>query len=128
MKHYYDNRHCLKFFKVGQKVLLKLYKGYSLPVSKLKTLSRKLQQQYTRPFTITERIERLAYRLNFPNTFRIHNVVSIAHLEPIPNPLDDLYKRTIDLLELITIDKEKENEIKKLISKCTMYKGYRISV
>lgn len=47
-------------------------------------LSRKLGQQYAGLFTILERVGRLAYKLDLPPSWRVHNVISIQHLEPAP--------------------------------------------
>jgi hypothetical protein len=47
-----------------------------------KTLGPKLSRQRTGPFKILERVGRLAYRLELPLHWRIHPVISIAHLEP----------------------------------------------
>ncbi|KAJ5507375.1 hypothetical protein N7527_009518 [Penicillium freii] len=60
MKDYYDRRHQPKHFEVGDKVLLRIGRGYSIPVND--AISRKLGQQY------------------------IHPVISLQHLEPAPSP------------------------------------------
>ena len=48
--------------------------------------NKKQGQRYTGPFEITERVGRLAYRLNLPAHWRIHNVINIAFLEPAVGP------------------------------------------
>ena len=45
------------------------------------------------PFKVTERVGRLAYKLDIPQHWRVHNVFSIAQLEPAPNPSSDPYER-----------------------------------
>lgn len=89
MKHHYDRRHQALFLSVGDFALLRLHRGYSIPSAK----SRKLSQQFAGPFKVTERVGRLAYRLAIPQHWRIHDVFSIAQLEPAPNPAADPYKR-----------------------------------
>ena len=84
MKDYYDRRHQPKHFDVGDKVLLRIGRGYNIPVND--AISRKLGQQYAGLFTVVERVGRLAYRLQLPPTWRIHPVISVQHLEPAPSP------------------------------------------
>ena len=45
------------FFKTGDRVMLRLYKGYSIALTKI--LGRKFTQQYAGPFTVLERIGHL---------------------------------------------------------------------
>jgi hypothetical protein len=84
MKEYYDRRHQPKHFAVGDKVLLRIGRGYNIPVND--AVSRKLGQQYAGLFTVVERIGRLAYRLDLPPTWKVHPVISVQHLEPAPFP------------------------------------------
>jgi len=80
MKERYDRTHTHKHFNVGDRVYVTLHKGYDIPDTK--TLGPKLSRQRTGPFKILERVGRLAYRLELPLHWRIHPVISIAHLEP----------------------------------------------
>lgn len=80
-KMYYDRKHLPKFFNVGDRVLLRLHKGYIIP--KAAIIGRKLGQQYVGPFPVVERIGRSAYRLALPDNWKIHDVISIDHLEPV---------------------------------------------
>lgn len=73
-----DRRHEAKFFNVGDKVWLRLHKGYTMPDH----LPRKYGQQYAGPLEVTERVGRLAYRLRLPPGWKIHDVISVDHLEP----------------------------------------------
>ncbi|RKF77380.1 hypothetical protein GcM1_220069, partial [Golovinomyces cichoracearum] len=75
MKHQYDKKHKPAFFKVGDYVSL----GYT--------------EQFSGPFKIMERVERLAYRLELPPSMKIHPVISITHIEPAPNPSADPFER-----------------------------------
>ncbi|KAJ5398575.1 hypothetical protein N7465_009064 [Penicillium sp. CMV-2018d] len=64
MKEYYDRTHQPKHFAVGDKVLLRFWKGYNIPINDAYT--KELGQQYAGCFTVLERIGRLAYRLPLP--------------------------------------------------------------
>ncbi|KAF5696592.1 transposon tf2-1 poly [Fusarium globosum] len=77
MKHYYDRHHKPTFFAVGDKVYLRLYRGYTIN----SPVERKVSQQFAGPFTVTERVGRSAYRLNVPEHWRIHPVISVDQLE-----------------------------------------------
>ena len=48
--------------KVGDWVMLKLHKGYSIPSSA--GITKKLTQQYIGPFCLLEKVGRLAYKLD----------------------------------------------------------------
>ena len=88
-KFYYDQSHKPLRLEVGQYALLRLHKGYHIPSAK----SRKLGMQRVGPFKILEKVGRLAYKLELPPHWRVHPVISVAHLEPAPCPGDDPYKR-----------------------------------
>ena len=82
-KYYYDTNQQPQFFAIGDEVLLWLHRGYKLPG----ITNKKLERQFFRPFKVTEQIRRLAYRLDLPPAWKIHNVISIAHLEQHERPL-----------------------------------------
>ncbi|KAJ5398719.1 hypothetical protein N7465_009208 [Penicillium sp. CMV-2018d] len=63
MKDYYDRRHQPKHFEAGDKVLLRIGRGYKIPVND--AISRKLGQQYAGLFTVGR---------------------DVQHLEPAPSP------------------------------------------
>ncbi|KAI0996230.1 hypothetical protein K3495_g11949, partial [Podosphaera aphanis] len=100
MKQQFDGRHKPMFFKVGDFVLLRLHRGFNVPGIAGNT---KLAQQYAGPFKVLEKIGKLAYRLDLPPSLgSIHPVISVAHLEPAPNPADDPYNRSF--AQGITLD------------------------
>jgi hypothetical protein len=77
-KRRYDGTHRDIEFKEGDKVYLRLHRGYHLPGKP----SRKLSQQRAGPFVAKRRVGRLAYELDFPPNMGIHPVISVAHLYP----------------------------------------------
>lgn len=85
MKYYYDRRHEERHYTPGDRVYLRLHKGYSIPNT---NLSKKLLAQATGPLTVKERIGKLAYRLDLPAHMNIHDVISVAYLEPAPQEED----------------------------------------
>lgn len=86
IKEYYDARHQRKFFNVDD-LVNRLHRGYRIPV----ITSRKIGQQLVRPFKVLKRIGRLAYQLELPDNIRIHDVISIAHLEPATDSAQNPY-------------------------------------
>ena len=67
----------LKEFNIRDKVMFNL-RNFKI----VRVCNNKLGPKRVRPFTITQRIEKLAYQLNLPSTYRMHNVFSIAKLKP----------------------------------------------
>src|SRR5204862_7141015 len=90
MKYYYDRCHTATFLAPGDYALLRLHKGYDLPSE----LNSKLSQQYAGPFKVLEKVGHLAYRLQLPDHWQIHDVFTIAQLEPAPPPGSDPYNHT----------------------------------
>ncbi len=120
MKDYYDSRHTPKFFRPNDMVNLRLHRGYSIP--SLEGVNKKISQQFVGPLRILERVDRLAYRLELPEAWKIHNVISVAHLEPAYN--DDPYNRPRpEKPDAITVDNVEEYEIDRLLRKRVHRKG-----
>ena len=124
MKEYYDAHHQPIFFNVGDLVKLRLHRGYKVP-----GVSSKFGQQFVGPFKVLERIGRLAYRIQLPPNMRIHDVVSVAHLEPTTNPASDPYeRRQVPLLPTITDSGDERNDdqgrlIERLLRKRSRFIG-----
>jgi hypothetical protein len=106
-KRQYDKRHTPVFFKVGDLVRLRLHRGYRIPEAEV--LGRKFGRQYTQPLRIIERIGRSAYRLELPQHWRIHDVVSIAHLEPA---VFDVYGREMPQIGRLRTEDHHIREVK----------------
>ena len=68
-------------------------------------------------FKILERIERFIYRLKLFINMKIHDVIFIAHLKPVIDFVEDLYRRRRLLAFVVVVDDEKEYEIEKLLKK-----------
>ena len=120
-KHRYDEKHLELKVRKGDRVFLRLHDGYSIPgVS-----NRKLSQQRVGPFKVLEKVGHHAYRLELPPVMRIHPVVSIAQLEPVPDGSDP-YHRPFNPEPPAVTDTEPEKpgkpyELERLLEKKTMY-------
>ena len=119
MKDWYDRHHQPKFFKVGDLVNLRLHRGYRVSAIK----SKKLGQQLIGPFLIVERIGRLAYRLRLSSMMKIHDVISVAHLEPATDAAKDPYQRRRPPMPAVVIDGEEEYQVEKLLQKRRIRRG-----
>lgn len=91
MKASYDEKHQPRFFNVGDAVNLRLHHGYT--ISSLVGKNKKISLQFVGPLRVTELIGRLAYCVDIPATWGIHDVGSVAQLEPASREEDDPYKR-----------------------------------
>ncbi len=119
-KYYYDKDHTPRFFREGDLVNLRLHRGYSLPSIE----NKKLGQQFAGPLRVLERVGRLAYRLDIPSNWRIHDVISVAHLEPATAPEDDPYRRRrLEQPEPVVVDGENEWEIERILRKRVYRRG-----
>lgn len=112
-KRNYDSKHQTVYVNVGDKVYLRLHRGYNLPSQP----HHEFGIQRTGPFKVTERIGRLAYRLKLPEHWRVHDVFSIAHLEPAPKTSDPYQRSQPPPTEPIIVDGSEEWEIKELLDK-----------
>jgi hypothetical protein len=118
-KQAYDRKHTPMFFEVGDYVNLRLHKGYKIP----SVTNVKLSQQYVGSFRVIERIGRLAYRLELPANWKVHNVFSIGHLEPANAPGTDPYNRP-QPTEPLPIDAEQNiYEVEKILDKMVFARG-----
>ena len=75
MAGYYDANHQLREYAVGDRVLLRAKDFPAFGVH------QKIGPQRVGPFRITERIGKLAYKLDLPANIRIHPVINVAKLE-----------------------------------------------
>ena len=119
MKAYYDQRHQQQAYNIGDFVNLRLHRGYKLPG----ILNGKIGQQFAGPFRVIEKIGKLAYRLELPPTIKIHNIISVAHLEPATNPTDDPYSRARQESPPILVDGQEKWEIERILRKRVTRRG-----
>jgi hypothetical protein len=77
--------------------------GYHLP----NTISHKLSPQRVGPFTVVKPVGKLAFELDIPPTWKIHRVISIAHLEPYKA---DPFDRSIPALPDTIADDDGEHQ------------------
>lgn len=89
-KERYDRKHTPITMDVGQMVYLRLHNGYNLPGKP----NPKISEQRTGPFKILRRVGRLAYEIELPPAWKIHPVISVAHLSPAAKGRDP-YERPI---------------------------------
>src|SRR5271154_4382293 len=74
--------------------------GYRLPGGNAKLSSRRVG-----PFVITEPVGQLAYKLQLPQQWHIHPVISLAHLE---KHVEDHYDREVPPPPEIIVDDDGE--------------------
>ena len=87
-KERYDAKRDPVSFDEGDRVYLRLHRGYALPGKP----HRKFSQQRAGPFKVLKRVGRVAYKLEFPPAWKIHPVISVDHLSP--GPVEDEFERT----------------------------------
>jgi len=123
MKYYYDERHQPLYFQPGDMVNLCLHQEYTL--SSL-FINKKLKQQFAGLIKVLNWVERLAYHLNVSSMWRIHNVISVMHLEPA-HTLDSYQQSQSEKLKEVMVDEEKKWELKKLLKKRTYWRERSIT-
>jgi hypothetical protein len=123
MKVVYDRKHEQPNFEEGW-AFLRLGDGYTVPgITK-----KKIGPQRIGPFRITETLSKgKAYRLELPDHYRIHDVISVAHLEPAPCPRSDPYARAVPVEDAAPAyahsDGDHEWELDALVKKRTLGRG-----
>ena len=130
-KFYYDRRHQPMYFKRGEKVLLRLHKGYSIPQPANATKTDKLGQRYVGPFEVIAKVGKQAYRLDIPGHWRVHPVFTVAQLEPWPD--GDPYQRPLpDKPDSVHVEGDtaeyKSYEIESLLNKRVRTRGLGQSI
>src|SRR5271169_1265237 len=132
MAIYFDRKHKPMTFKAGDKVYIKLAHGIQ-PGYRITDSSGKLHQLRVGPFEVMEPIGRLAYRLKLPSTWRIHPVISVAHLESHHHdpyqrdegpPPPDLDLEGEELFEVEAILAKRYNKQRKRYEWRIKWKGY----
>lgn len=94
---YYDRKHQPMYFWKGDQVLLRLYKGYSIPQHASAARIDKLGHRYVGPFEVIAKVGKQAYQLDIPGHWRVHPVFTVAQLEPWPAGADP-YQRPLQTM------------------------------
>ena len=128
IKYYYNRRYYSQFFRKGDYTLLRLYRRYDISIIKL--TKRKYGLQFIESFKILERIDRLIYRLNIPDTQKVYSVFLIAQLKVYPDLKENPYVRPVPRLnELSSIFIEdntptlKSYKLNRILNKRIIKKG-----
>jgi hypothetical protein len=92
MAMYYDKDHKPVSFDVGNSVYINLQKDIGIPGYKIPndSVARKLGLRRVGPFKVLKKVGDLAYQVNIPRNWKIHNTISVSHLEPAK---EDTYGR-----------------------------------
>ena len=130
-KFHYDRKHQPMYFRKGDKVLLRLHKGYSIPQAVSTTKADKLGQRYVGPFDIVAKVGKQAYCLDIPGHWRVHPVFSIAPLEPWPG--HDPFQRPVpDQPDSVHVEGDTEEyksyELESLLNKRVRRRGKGLSI
>jgi hypothetical protein len=108
----YDDRHTPTKFEAGDTVYLRLHKGYHLPGKP----NRKWSPQRAGPFKIVRRVDRNAYELDFPSSWRVHPVVSVAQLWK-PEQGTDPFGRVSAPPDPVMVNGDEQWEIERIIQR-----------
>ena len=107
---YYNSKHIAREYNVGDLIYLN-----SKNIDSTR-LTKKLDQKFYGPYTVINRIGKVAYRLDLPASIKIHNVFYVSLLK-----LCDQSKSSILPLPPIIVDSEKEFEVEKVLDSRTHY-------
>ena len=95
-------------FEVGDNVLINL--NLINPDVYKNSPSKKLLPRFGGPYPIKERIGKVAYKLEFPDSIRAHSVIHVSGLKPYHSTSDDLVKPPP-----IIVNDSEEYEVEKIL-------------
>jgi hypothetical protein len=106
----YDKNRRNEEFEEGDEVLVN---PHSLELVDVQGTGRKLVQRRIGPFTVSEKINPVVYRLNIPLEYKMHPVINVQHLAKYYR--DEKGSDRATLPELRELSTEEEYEVEKLV-------------
>jgi transposase InsO family protein len=104
-------------FTAGDSVLLST--KHLLPEQISRRPCTALQPKWVGPYRITQVVSKTAYRIELPNTFRVHPLFHVSQLRRYHDPTKHFADRNYDYSSPIEVNREPEYEVKQLIDKRT---------
>ena len=120
VKRHYDDKHTSIYMRKNDYVFIKLHHNYD--ISFIAIFKSKYSQQYVKSFRILKRIDKLIYRLDLFNHWRIHSILFIAQLKSCFDSTTNSFSRSRSnhsnfVFVKKNIERVKSYEIEKLINK-----------
>ena len=119
-KKYYDKKRKDVQFSVGDLVLL------STANLRMKNIPSKLQRKFVGPFSIVDKISPLVYKLQLPDTWKIHNVFHISLLRPWRQSLYSTDQQQV-VPEIEAPEAEQTGEMEKVLRWRWVRRGRRLT-
>jgi hypothetical protein len=118
----YNKGRLVREFEVGDLILLN---PHSLQLySKETGLGRKLLRKYDGPFEVLEKLSAVTYRIRLPNSYRIHPILNIAHLEPYRSSPEHFGPRSTIPFDRVE-SAAQEWEVDRIVAERTRKRGTR---
>ena len=119
-KEYYDKKRKDVQFSMGDLVLL------STTNLRMKNIPSKLQRKFVGPFSIVDKISPLVYKLQLPDTWKIHNVFHISLLRPWRQSLYSTEQQQV-VPEIEAPEAEQTSETEKVLRWRWVRQGRRLT-